>query len=318
MAEIRQVTFLTAYLINENNNIIYCEELESIANYLIKNEYNVYLLDISQDTNKVAHLNNNSIIKRKLEENKILHVGFYGKSISSKELKLSLCDNIKKFYNFLEKFNRLEGVSIVNSYKTLKYNISKQYILDYQDKFKFYKTARVQNFSDLLKYNNDKRKYIVKPLVSERGIGSKVLDGINEEELKDYYNSYKMTGLIVQPYSDDFKRYGERKLCFINGEYVLSRKVIQKGNEEIICHHAGSNKVIYNPSSEEIELGKRVYRELGKKYNLNYYRLDITSSRRSPIINEIEAINPDFCSIIYDKKDLEKYHKSVKEMLDKY
>ena len=72
MAEIRQVTFLTAYLINENNDIIYCEELESIANYLIKNEYNVYLLDILQDTNKVAHLNNNSIVKRKLEENKIL------------------------------------------------------------------------------------------------------------------------------------------------------------------------------------------------------------------------------------------------------
>ena len=52
--------------------------------------------------------------------------------------------------------------------------------------------------------------------------------------------------------------------------------------------------------------------------NLNYYRLDITSSRRNPIINEIEAINPNFCSIIYDKNDLEKYHKSVKEMLDKY
>ena len=101
----------------------------------MKNEYNVYLLDILRDTNKVAYLNKNSIVKRKLNENKILHVGFFGKPITSKKLMLSLGDYVEEFFKFLEKFNRIEGVQIINSYKTLKYNLSKQYILDYQDKF---------------------------------------------------------------------------------------------------------------------------------------------------------------------------------------
>ena len=146
--------------------------------------------------------------------------------------------------------------------------MSKQYILDYQDKFKFYETVRVHNFADILKYNRDKKKYLVKPLVSERGIGSKVLDGVNEEELKDYYNRYKLSGLIVQPYSNDFIKYGERKICFIKGECVLSRKVVQKGDEELICFHAGSKKEFYKPSKEELELGKKVYEEFSKKYDL--------------------------------------------------
>ena len=318
MPEFRQVTFLTAYFIGENNEIVYCEELQSVANYLMKNEYNVYLLDILRDTNKVAYLNKNSIVKRKLNENKILHVGFFGKPITSKKLMLSLGDYVEEFFKFLEKFNRIDGVQIINSYKTLKYNLSKQYILDYQDKFKFYETVRVHNFADILKYNRDKKKYLVKPLVSERGIGSKVLDGVNEEELKDYYNRYKLSGLIVQPYSNDFIKYGERKICFIKGECVLSRKVVQKGDEELVCHHSGSKKELYKPSKEELELGKKVYEEFSKKYDLSYYRLDVTSDRKNPVINEVEALNPDFCSVIYEKKDLEKYHKSLKEMFENF
>ena len=72
----------------------------------MKNEYNVYY-DILRDTNKVAYLNKNSI-KRKLNENKILHVGFFGKPITSKQLMLSLGDYVEEFFKFLEKFNRIE------------------------------------------------------------------------------------------------------------------------------------------------------------------------------------------------------------------
>ena len=91
--------------------------------------------------------------------------------------------------------------------------------------------------------------------------------------------------IVAKLYTNDFIKYGERKICFIKGEYVFARKVVQKGDEELVCHHSGSKKELYKPSKQELELGKKVYEEFSKKYDLSYYRLDVTSDRKNPIIN---------------------------------
>ena len=54
-------------------------------------------------------------------------------------------------------------------------------------------------------FKKSENRIISQPIkgTRKRG-GSKVLDEVNEEELKDYYNRYKLSGLIVQPYSNDF------------------------------------------------------------------------------------------------------------------
>ena len=315
-----EVTFLTTFFFGENNEFVYAESLHSLAKYLINNNYNVYLLDIFRDKTKVACLNTNKIKKRSLNKNKILYCGFFGKPVESKKLTISLNDYREEFFQFLEKFNNINGVKIVNNYKTLKYNLSKQYILDYENEFNFYKTIKINSFNDLLKYNKDEKKYLVKPLVSERSVGSEILDGlIDDEKLKIYYNRFQNNGLIVQLYTNDFKKYGERKITFINGEYVFARKCTQIGDENLVCTACGSKNEIYKPSKVEIELGEKVYKIFNEKYDLSYFRLDVTSDRETPIINEIEALNPDlFIPGLYELDDLKKYHMNVKNMLDRH
>lgn len=317
----REVTFLTTFFFGDNNEFLYAESLHSLAKYLINNNYNVYLLDLFRDKTKVACLNTNKIKKRSLNKNKILHCGFFGKPVRSKKLTISLNDYREEFFQFLEKFNNINGVKIVNNYKTLKYNLSKQYILDYENEFNFYKTIKINSFNDLLKYNKDEKKYLVKPLVSERSVGSEILDGlIDEEKLKIYYNRFQNNGLIVQLYTNDFKKYGERKITFINGEYVFARKCTQIGDENLVCTACGSKNEIYKPSKVEIELGEKVYKIFNEKYDLSYFRLDVTSDRETPIINEIEALNPDLFvqEFTYKLDDLKKYHINVKNMLDRH
>lgn len=316
----REVTFLTTFFFGDNNKFLYTESLHSLAKYLINNNYNVYLLDLFRDKTKVACLNTNKINKRSLNKNKMLHCGFFGKPVKSKKLTVSLNDYREEFFQFLEKFNNINGVKIVNNYKTLKYNLSKQYILDYQNEFNFYKTIKINSFNDLLKYNKDEKKYLVKPLISERSVGSEILDGIDEEKLKIYYNRFQNNGLIVQLYTNDFKKYGERKITFINGEYVFARKCTQIGDENLVCTAHGSKNEIYKPSKVEIELGEKVYKIFNEKYDLSYFRLDVTSDRETPIINEIEALNPDLFvkEFTYKLDDLKKYHINVKNMLDRH
>ena len=279
-----------------NFSEIKSEDWKGIYSYFTNKGYDVHMFDwkaLDENLDIQEHLNGDGReekfhYKRSNLNNtcNIVYIGQLGK----------IYDKADKFWNFLDYMENFDGIT-VNPIKTIKNNLSKQYLLDLNEKGipaipskEVDSSYSLQDINDLdfdLDRKGKLEDIVLKPKVfGEKGQGVKRLSEFeNEEELNDYISSFE--SVIAQPFLDDIEKKGENSYIFIGGEYShgLNKR---SGNFKVNL----SPTTIYtprDPSGDEKRLCEKVLSQWPDKHY--YARLDLINSD-TPYISEVEMVNP--------------------------
>jgi hypothetical protein len=204
----------------------------------------------------------------------------------------------EKFLTFLKSLNNFKGKTI-NPLESIKNNLSKQYILDFQENgFSTIPTLDVKYPSTMkelkkLKFKSHKdipANLVVKPKIfGEQGVGViKLSDFKNEEEFKEYHK--KNHPIIIQPLMEEIKTKGENSFIFIENEFIHSVNKFT-GKFKINCN----GKTVYTKhkaTKEELKLCNKIIEAWQDK--INYMRIDLIPHKGKNLISEIETANPAF------------------------
>jgi len=204
-----------------------------------------------------------------------------------------------EFLNFLGYLQSFQGL-LINNLKTIKENLSKQYILDLQEKgFPVIPTLEINNKTleevKQLKisnkfYNEIPKDLVVKPKIfGEHGQSVKNLSSFqNEKEFEEYLELNKP--IIVQPLIEEIKTSGENGLIFFNSKLIHG---INKFSGDFKINFGNNVKYTkYEPNNEIIKICQNIIRSMPNK--ADYSRIDFIPYKSSILIGEVEMINPAF------------------------
>ena len=270
-----------------------------------------------------------------------VYFGKVGKSIERVGQYNCFSDDLEKFFRLLEgltpyeETQDAEGIRFINPSSTILYNLSKKYLMDLQDELPFIETQEVDSLDQLVALARGDRKMIAKPLVSERAVGTVILDKLSDEELAQYFSMYAQCsqgepsslygqamaqqGIIAQPYIPEFATFGEKKIAVVNGTVTLARR-IEGTNGEIVAVKKGSKATAYEPTPEEVDVSVRAFHKFNEHYPADFMRVDIVGEPGNIQINEIEAINPDLgehYSWTDRESQLNKHHSKLFSSIEK-
>ena len=232
----------------------------------------------------------------------ILFMGAVG--MSTPHRVTALTNDMPEFLALYEKA-QAEGIPTHNPFNVVQDFVGKQYLLRLQQAgIPVVPTTKIESLDDLLHCPPG----IVKPLVSERGIGTEVVDQLNEQQKIALYERFGSgnfygteQGLIYQPYMNGFIERGERKLMVVDEEILLPR-IHTLGSYDgegrpVMAWGRDQTQVDvnpYNPSVKEQDLVRDIQGWLDNNgYNPSFYRVDIvTDANENPYVSELEMLNP--------------------------
>jgi len=204
------------------------------------------------------------------------------------------------FLDFLSSLDNFNG-KIINPLQTIKNNLSKQYLLDFQKKgFPIIPTLEVKNsltLKDLKKidfsnehYNQKPKDIVVKPKVfGEQGFAVKEISSFNnEQEFEEYKN--KHSPLLAQPKIEEIFEKGENSFIFLGEEFVHSVNKFT-GEFKINCIE-GIKCTVHEPTNEELRTCKKIIENWPDP--IGYTRIDMIPFGNKFLISEIETVNPAF------------------------
>jgi glutathione synthase/RimK-type ligase-like ATP-grasp enzyme len=230
--------------------------------------------------------------------------------------------HIHRFTTMLETLDRYEHTHFVNPLETLRYGAAKDSLIEIAQRFDIptIETEKVISLEHLVALSRQKGM-IAKPTISERGKGVVLLDELSEDEIYAYGQRYldnnarddiaARQGIIVQPYMTDIGTYGERKIAVVDGEVTLSRIQIHPG-AKIVNLSNGAELRRIEPTEEEKTIAYDAFYAFNQVYPAHFMRVDLVGPAGSVKVNEIEAINPGFCTtkgIFSPGEILNHYHK---------
>jgi len=207
----------------------------------------------------------------------------------------------ERFLKFLNTLRKFKG-KIVNPLNTMKNNLSKQYLIYYQKKgFPVIPTIEVKKNSTLKElknmdfsfnkfYKEKLKDLIIKPKIfGEMGNSVKRLGEFkSEREFREYFEKNKP--VLVQPFIEEIKKYGENSFVFFGNEFVHA---LNKFTGDFkINFTKGIKYKKHKPSKKELELCKKIIKGWLDKFY--YMRIDLIPYNGEILISEIEVLNPAF------------------------
>lgn len=236
------------------------------------------------DKNKVKLLRNFSLN----ELCDVIFIGQLGKIHNSPE----------KFLFFLSCLDKFNG-GVINDLNLIRNNLSKDYLLDLQDKgFRVVPTKEVNvpvSVEELkrISFGMGEEDLILKPKVfGEKGNGVRKLSSFRDEEDFLQY-SKEHAPLLVQPYISSIVSDGENSLVYVGGKFSHA---LRKATGELLVNTNLDTRICekYTPSEEEMQISERV---ISLYNNLKgYCRLDFIPWNGKSYLSEVEMVNPG-CSI---------------------
>lgn len=218
------------------------------------------------------------------------------------------------------------AIPMINPTRTLAENLCKDYAVALSSQLPFIETERVHSFDRLLALRDGPRRMVGKPLISERGLGTVMLPDLSRDELRAWFERYTRPvtppppglagwvaarqGVIVQPYLSEFPIHGERKIAVVHGEVTLGYHVLgDSGSWTSI--HSGATIRSYGPTPAERDLALRAFDVFHRVYAADFARIDLVGPPNDLRINEIEAVNPNFCEDDLDRPadELDRHHR---------
>lgn len=207
----------------------------------------------------------------------------------------------KDFLKFLDRLEKFKG-KIINPIRSIKNNLSKQYLLYLQKKgfpviptieiHKKYTLQEVKNldFSFNKHYKHNVKDLIIKPKIfGEQGFEVRKLSSFeNQKEFKKYLKIN--SPVIIQPLIEEIYKKGENSFVFLKKELIHAVNKLT-GDFKINCRE-GMQCSIHHPNKKEIELCKRILEIWPDPFD--YIRIDIIPHSKGPLVSEVEVVNPAF------------------------
>jgi glutathione synthase/RimK-type ligase-like ATP-grasp enzyme len=338
------IGYVGEYLFKEGKHH-FSEEASSFINFF-NLEHELYVIKTSDPKMKGNYiqamcLNDQHIDLVDIASFDAIYFGLIGHKIIKYNLDNGLTNELEDVCKILDGLKSYEGkeVNLVNPAETIISNMSKEYILNLSrnTNLPFIPTKKIESLEELLQLKKEKRKFSVKPLISERANGTYVLNDMNEGEIKQYFNKFggnynesershsnviDSQGIIVQPYNKGFMRSGEKKIAVVDGEVTLSRRTVplkSSNKYSIVAPTNGAKMERYEPTSREKELVLCAYEAFSHFYPAYFVRVDLVGSKSSLRINEIEAINPSFTTRFdfFSKYELDNHHQRLLDSFQK-
>jgi hypothetical protein len=286
-----------------------------------KDQHEVYVISSLERQPVTDHIKAVNVRTGNKEEISIaelnaLYFGKIGKRIISYDQVNCLGNQLKEFCTLLEKLTPFEQrenggtIRFSNPSETMIANLSKEYILELSETgLPFIPTTRVRTLAELEDLSRSRTKTIVKPLIAERAQGTTILNRLNPEEIKEYAKKYLQSeeengsslyqqlmarqGIIAQEYRPEFGERGEVKIAVIKGEIGLTR-IVQGPGQEIVTPSIGASNSTYQPTKEERDIALEAFHQFNARYPVDFMRVDLVGHPGKVMINELEAINPNF------------------------
>lgn len=245
--------------------------------------------------------------------------GLVGKEIFKFDEINCLAEELPEFCRLLEflrpyeQDEKSEGVNFVNPSQSILYNLSKDYIdeMSKSTDLPFIPSEKITSLERLVELARGSERMLAKPLISERSMGAVLLNTMSDVDLAEYASVFlepvscfddslysqviARQGVIVQPYTDDFKKYGETKLAVVDGEVTLARS--NHSEKDIVNYCDNAEVRPREPTAEERELARWAFYEFSSQYPVRFMRLDLVGPNGGQRINEIEIINPYFATM---------------------
>ncbi|MDT0643186.1 hypothetical protein RM553_10130, partial [Zunongwangia sp. F363] len=140
--------------------------------------------------------------------------------------------NPERFMEWLEVLVS-NNIKVLNPVKTMRGNLHKEYLLDYQDMdlpvipTKLIRKNQFHNLSGLWSGNNYQSEIVIKPAIS---LNSHHTYKISRNEAKDFQKTFDnlvaRQDLIIQPFIKEVESKGEISMIFINRQF--SHAVVKK------------------------------------------------------------------------------------------
>ena len=208
-------------------------------------------------------------------------------------------EQYKKYMNILKKTSANVYPSqkmqefIINKHKYMKYLKKKGYDIPptiYIDVDK-YNTKTIMNFIDKNEYDI----IAIKPELGAFKSGFKVIKNPTLKKIEKSLYSFKKQGykrLLLQPFLEEFNKYGEIKTYWVNSKNIYSYNQRWEDGEGVFLKQDKINKDLLNHC---LKVGKQLYGDIKKDHeNLIHCRIDFAcclnnnNHCRDFFINEIE------------------------------
>jgi len=198
-------------------------------------------------------------------------------------------NDLPRFFKLLKRFEDSNAI-IVNDPKTIKMNLSKEYLYALErNGINIIPTYPLD--LDIINRVRTGEKFVIKPKIGERGLDLHLITKVEDLEPfmldREHY--------IAQKYCSDVKK-GERSLIFIGSDYshsVIKTPNPKKPNEYRCNFSKGGYISRYDPTKKELDFAKKII-EKWESFGVPvmFTRIDLLDIDGDPILIESELLNP--------------------------
>lgn len=206
----------------------------------------------------------------------------------------------EKYPHFLDFLKRLENlkVPVFNSVETIRWNLNKKHIIDFEGKVNVPKThffqAKQMFSQQILKMvlkTLPGTYVVVKPAVSLNGYDTYLLESVNLKKIEStVLGILKDRDVLIQEYVPEIKTTGEVSLVYFNKKFSHAvRKKAAHGEFRIHSEYGGTRETM-TPSKTTLDYGDAILKQVSQ--DLLYARVDLVESAQGPKLIELELTDP--------------------------
>lgn len=212
----------------------------------------------------------------------------------------------QEHYQYLRKILSKTSAQVFPSQKTQDFIINKHQYMRYLTKKGYdlpptnFIKPESYNIQTIMRFieKNDFKNIVIKPELVGFKKGFKIIKNVTKKKVEDYLKKMKKDGykhVLLQPFLEDFNKFGEIKTYWVGNKNMYSYKQQWKGSEGVFHPQEKIDKQLLKKC---LDTAKNVIDDLTKDYEeLIHVRVDFAccvdneNNCRDFFINEIE-INP--------------------------
>lgn len=226
-------------------------------------------------------------------------------------------------HDFFRHLDSLE-TRVINSPSTMVSNLEKQYILDLQREgvptiptLQFYRTCSREEIVEELTGTFSKKfeDVVLKPkYLGERSNSVVRLSLMDDNSLRNYFERNRNLGVLAQEFVSTIGIYNERSLVYVAGNF--SHAVLRYKDREgwLPSGEDGRDPLQIKPTGEELAVCETVLRK-GYGYS-PISRFDLVGPRNSPLLSEVEEVNPAIYVHLISSETLDSFMGRYKDIVE--
>lgn len=215
-------------------------------------------------------------------------------------------DYYLKIENFLDYLEQIEdrGIQLLNSRSLIEWNCKKDYLLDLKswnlpivDSYLFENHENKESTLRKLRSTISEQKlnkFVIKPTISGSSFNTFLLNEMSPDINEKAMTILKTHNVLLQPYIESISTQGEVSLIYYsNGKQAqFSHAVLKKPKTKdfrVQAEFGGHTEAVIPPQKLK-DLSEAIFQHIEQPWL--YARIDLVDWQNSPLISEVEMIEP--------------------------